>query len=414
MKKFQILFLSLFSIISAITTGYAYDGKIIDANTKAPIVGAIVTVNSEFVRTGKDGIFHLPVTGDTLKIRVPGYMKKNIATSTLKNNDEITLTPFKVKALYLSTYGISSSQLRNAALETLQRNNMNALVIDMKGDRGFIPFKVNIPLAEKIGAQDKILVKDAPTLINMLKQKNIYLIARIVVFKDHLLATAKPEWAVKKNNNFFHDREKLRWVDPFISDVWNYNIAIAKAAAEMGFDEVQFDYVRFPDTKGIQFSQASNAASRTKTISNFLTSAYKNLAPYNVMVAADIFGYTAWNENDTGIGQDIENIVNAIDVVSLMLYPSGFQFGIPNYKNPVQHPYEIVHLSLKRAQERTGVPTTRFRPWLQAFRDYAFHGGDFSEDRMRTQIKAANDFGSSGYMFWNPRNVYAKEKFEIG
>jgi len=100
-----------------------------------------------------------------------------------------------------------------------------------------------------------------------------------------------------------------------------------------------------------------------------------------------------------------------VDVVSPMLYPSGYQFGIPNYRNPVQHPYEIVHLSLKRAQERTGVPPRRFRPWLQAFRDYAFRGGDFGEERMRIQIKATEEFGASGWMFWNPRNVYPKGKF---
>jgi hypothetical protein len=100
-----------------------------------------------------------------------------------------------------------------------------------------------------------------------------------------------------------------------------------------------------------------------------------------------------------------------VDVVCPMLYPSGYQFGIPNYKNPVQHPYEIVFFSMKRAQERTGANPLRFRPWIQAFRDYAFRGGDFSEERMRIQIKAADKFGASGWMFWNPRNVYPKGKF---
>ncbi len=129
------------------------------------------------------------------------------------------------------------------------------------------------------------------------------------------------------------------------------------------------------------------------------------------MVAADIFGYVLWNLDDTGIGQKIHETVNAVDVVSPMLYPSGYHLGIPNYRNPVQHPYEIVDLSLKRAQERTGVSPLRFRPWLQAFRDYAFRGGNFDEPRMRIQIKAAEDFGASGWMFWNPRNIYPKGKF---
>jgi hypothetical protein len=129
------------------------------------------------------------------------------------------------------------------------------------------------------------------------------------------------------------------------------------------------------------------------------------------MVAADIFGYVMWNLDDTGIGQKVDAALDAVDVVCPMLYPSGYQFGIPNYKNPVQHPYEIVFLSLKRAQERTGASPLRFRPWIQAFRDYAFRGGDFAEERMRIQIKASDTFGANGWMFWNPRNVYPTGKF---
>jgi hypothetical protein len=155
-------------------------------------------------------------------------------------------------------------------------------------------------------------------------------------------------------------------------------------------------------------------ANRTRAITGFLKAAHEALAPYNVMVAADIFGYVLWNLDDTGIGQEVGEALNAVDVVCPMLYPSGYQAGIPNYRNPVQHPYEIVYLSLKRAQERTGVSPLRFRPWLQAFRDYAFHGGDFGEERIQTQIEAADKFGSSGWMFWNPRNVYPTGGFSSG
>jgi hypothetical protein len=189
-------------------------------------------------------------------------------------------------------------------------------------------------------------------------------------------------------------------------EVWDYNIAIAKIAAELGFDEIQFDYVRFPDNRGVAFSKPVNRDIRTETITGFLEAAHKALAPYNVMVGADIFGYVCWNLDDTGIGQQVAPLVNAVDVICPMLYPSGFTWGIPNYRNPVKNPYEIVYLSLKRAQERTGVSPLRFRPWIQAFRDYAFRGGNFEEDRMRIQIKASEDFGASGYMFWNARNIY--------
>jgi hypothetical protein len=392
-------------------TANAYEGKIVDAKTHAPINAARVTLGHTQVRTKSDGTFSISGEGDKLRLRSPGYARLDVPTASFKANSEIALTPFKVKALYLTTYGTASHKIRNAALDAMQNNNLNTLVIDVKGDRGFIPFKVNIPLAQEIGAQNTILLKDMPALIAQLKEKHIYLIARIVVFKDDMLAGARPEWLVKKNGTVFRDREKLRWVDPFRKEVWNYNIEIAKEAARLGFDEIQFDYVRFPDTKGVVFSKPTSVESRTGAISGFLEEAYKALIPYNVMVSADIFGYVPWNEGDTFIGQDVNKVVNNVDIVSFMLYPSGFQFGIPNYRNPVQHPYETIFITLKQAQKRTNASGLQFRPWLQAFRDYAFKGGDFHEERMRTQIKATEDFGASGYMFWNPRNVYPTGKF---
>lgn len=387
----------------------AIEGKVIDAQTKAPIAAAAVTLGDKAVRTDKDGVFKLEGSGETLKLRAPGYAKREVPIAELANPQaEIPLTPFKVKGLYLTSYGVTSKKLRTAVLEAVKENNLNALVIDVKGDKGFIPFKVDLPLVEEIGANKPILIKDIKELMDRLKgELKLYLIARIVVFKDDPLAAARPEWAVKgKDGKPFLDREKLRWVDPFRKEVWDYNIAIAKIAAQVGFDEVQFDYVRFPDTHGAGFSQPANEDSRTEAITAFLEAAYKALEPYNVMVAADIFGYTCWNTNDTDIGQKIGPLVKAVDVVSPMVYPSGYHLGIPNYRNPVQHPYKIVYLSLKRAVERTQVSPLRFRPWLQAFRDYAFGKKIFAEEEMRTQIKASQDFGASGWMFWNPRNVY--------
>lgn len=413
MQRLSMGLLILVGALFLAGAAQAYEGKVVDAGTKAPIEGALVTLGDQVVRTDQDGAFRLEGTGETLKLRAPGYARRDFATSELSNpTTEIPLTPFKVKGLYLTVYGIASKKLREAALETIKANNMNALVIDVKGDRGFIPFKVDLPLADEIGAQKIILVKDIKATLTSLKEQGLYLIARIVVFKDDPLAAAKPELAVRtKGGGVFRDREKLRWVDPFRKEVWDYNIAIAKIVAELGFDEVQFDYVRFPDNRGVGFSQPANQDSRTEAITGFLEAAHKALAPYNVMVAADIFGYVLWNFDDTGIGQKIDAALKAVDIVSPMLYPSGYHLGIPNYRNPVQHPYEIVYLSLKRAQERTGASPLRFRPWLQAFRDYAFRGGDFKEERMRTQIKASDDFGASGWMFWNPRNIYPKGKF---
>ena len=173
------------------------------------------------------------------------------------------------------------------------------------------------------------------------------------------------------------------------------------------FDEIQFDYVRFPDASHPVFSLPSTEENRVKVVSEFLQEAKKRLMPYNVFLAADIFGYVCWNLNDTNIGQRLDALVPHLDYLSPMLYPSGFQYGIPGYRNPVANSYEIVYQTLRRAQERTQLPSIHFRPWLQAFRDYAFDRRFFTEKEIKEQIDAAAKFGSQGFMLWNPGNVYS-------
>ncbi len=414
MKKFRmfpLVFVALALIAPSVHA--ACSGRVIDAHTGKAVPGAVVTLGDRAVRTDPNGSFKLEGPGELIQFRAAGFKRVDLPTAELDGIfAEIPMTPFKVKGLYLSVYGIGSSILRNHALEIVEQNKLNALVIDVLGDKGLIPFQINLPLAVEIGAQKVITVKDMKGLLSELKAKGIYLIARIVVFKNDLLAAARPDWAVKtRGGQMFRDREKLRWIDPFRRETWDYPISVAKAAAEIGFDEIQFDYVRFPDNRGVVFSQPANEESRTQAITGFLKTAHQALSPYNVMVAADIFGYVLWNTNDTDIGQKIEPIMEIVDVASPMLYPSGYQFGIPNYRNPVNNPYEIIYLSLKRAQERSRAPTARFRPWIQAFRDYAFGGKVFAENELRVQIKAAEDFGASGFLIWNPRNVYPKNGF---
>lgn len=386
-------------------------GRVIDAATGQPIAGAIVTLQRQVAQTGKDGLFQAECAGDRLLVRAPGYLRHETGIDCQKGEDrEIRLTPFTPKALYLSFFGIGNTALRQAALDLIAETELNALVIDVKGDRGLIAYKSAIPLAAEAGAQKILTVRDIRGLLASLREKGIYTIARIVVFKDDPLATERSDWAVKSNGGtVWRDRENLAWTDPFRKEVWDYNLDIAEEAARNGFDEIQFDYVRFPETQEAVFSMPNTAENRTRAITGFLAQARERLAPYNVFLAADIFGYVCWNLDDTGIGQKLELVAPLLDYVSPMLYPSGFQFGIPGYSLPVAHPYEIVSLSLKRAGERTGLPGVRFRPWLQAFRDYAFDRRAFSERQIRAQIQAAEDSGSDGWMLWNSHNLYSGE-----
>jgi hypothetical protein len=356
-------------------------------------------------------MFCIESNGDKVAARAYGYLRaEQPFTPPLDATpQEIKLFPFKPKALYLSFYGIGERSLRESALKLIQETELNGLVIDMKGDRGMIPYKSSIPLASEIGSQKITTVKDMYELVRILKEKHVYTIARIVVFKDNLLALKMPSLAVKtQRGEVWHDRENLAWVDPFKKEVWDYNIQIAIEAAQYGFDEIQFDYIRFPDASELQFSMPNTEENRVKAISEFLMDAKKRLKPYNVFLSADIFGYVCWNLNDTLIGQKLEELIGYLDYLSPMLYPSGFQYGIPGYRFPVANPHEIVYLSLRRAQERSRLSSVRFRPWLQAFRDYAFDRRGFNGHEIRSQINAAEEFGSHGWMLWNPCNNYSR------
>jgi hypothetical protein len=393
---------------------FAYSlGKVVDFFTGKPLKGAtIVNDQNGFIeQTDENGMFCIKSNSNKVTVKAYGYLRtEQSVIPLLAPTQEIKLFPFKPKALYLSFYGIGARSLRESALKLIQETELNALVIDMKGDRGMIPYKSSVPLALEVGAQKITTVKDMPELLRTLKEKNVYTIARIVVFKDNLLALKMPNLAVKtQRGEIWQDHESLAWVEPFKKEVWDYNIQIAIEAAQYGFDEIQFDYVRFPDAPDLQYSMPNTGENRVKAISEFLMEAKERLKPYNVFLSADIFGYVCWNLNDTYIGQKLEELTTHLDYLSPMLYPSGFQYGIPGYRTPVANPYEIVYLSLKRAQERSRLPPIRFRPWLQAFRDYAFDKRWFKGQELRSQIKAAEEFGSHGWMLWNPCNIYSQD-----
>ncbi len=384
-------------------------GTIIDSDSGKPIKDALVTVGNEITLTDENGTFSVQGDTDAIGVRAHGYTRSTAPAPASSGRESliIGLKPIKPKALYLTNYGIGDRSLRGNALRLIQETELNSLVIDVKGDRGMITYKSDIPLAGQIGAQKLIIVKDVQGLLASLKGQGIYTIARIVVFKDNVLGAARPDLAVKTaGGELWRDREGLFWVDASKKDVWDYNIDIAEEAARNGFDEIQFDYVRFPDEKGPRFGIENTEANRVGAISGFLQEARRRLTPYNVFLSADIFGYVAWNLNDTRIGQRLDRIAPFVDYLALMLYPSGFQFGIPGYVNPVEHPYEIISRTLENARQRTGLPAVRFRPWLQGFRDYAFDKRIFAGPEIRTQINAAESFGAGGWMLWNPRNAY--------
>lgn len=400
----------------AVPSAFASNGvsiRIVDAATHQPVADPTVTLNGTVLSPAQDGSFSIPANVQSVAARAPGYLAATVALGAIEaSHGQLTLTPFTVHALYLSEYGISSSVLRNSAFSIIHHGGANALVINIKSDHGLLVYPSQIPLAQKIGARKLTLIKSLSDLVAQGHAQGIYMIARIVTFKDDPLATTRPDLAIHlPNGSVFRDREHLAWTDPYKPEVRAYNIAIAVEAAKAGFDEVQFDYVRFPDSSDkLVFSGPTDEAGRIQAITSFLADAHKALAPYNVFQSADIFGYTFWNTNDTGIGQQLNHLVNTVDYVCPMLYPSGFRYGIPGHKLPLDTQndiYNTIKLSLDNGLKRTKVNPKKFRPWLQAFRDYAFTHLVFGPEQVAIQIRAAKDAHTDGWQLWNPRNDYS-------
>ncbi len=339
----------------------------------------------------------------------------NEVTNSVESMDEWALPqPPPLKGVYATFYTLGHQGLLGRIKRLVEETEINTVIMDVKGDRGLIPYYSSIPLATEVGAQEQIRVRDWPQFMKWFKDRCVYTIARIVVFKDHPLATTHPELAVidQRTGQPWRDGEGLAWTDPFSEEVWDYNIAIAIEAATKGFDEIQFDYIRFPSDGELRealFSQPSTEKARRAAITRFLKRARSALSPFWVKIGMAVFGYTVWAADDTGIGQNIEDIARYVDVLSPMLYPSSFHGGIPGYPVAMDHLYELAHQSTKRAVKRIQGTGTVVRPWLQDFRDYAFDRRKFSPQEIRDQMKGVLDAGGKGWMLWNPGVRYTRE-----
>ena len=386
-----------------------YTGRVVDDVTRQPIAGAIVTLAGNSIQTHKDGTFRIEGPGDQIGIRAYGYSRHHLTPSQANGKlPTIRLRPFSPRAVYLSLPAIDDPALREAVVSLVGTTRVNALVIDVKDKHGIPAFRGSVPAVIHDGTRGHDRARYIRELLSRLNRHGMYAIARVAVFKDDYLAQANPDMALRTNEGFvFRGQDGVAWTDPRNKAVWDYNIAVAIEAARQGFDEIQFDYVRFPSYKTSTHAPAHTAENRRAAIRGYLAEARAALMPYTVFVAADIFGYASWDPNDTNIGQKLEDIAAEVDYISLMLYPSSFKHGIPGQRMPLDYPGKIVGFSLKRAQQRTGLPAIRFRPWLQAFRDYNFDRRQFRRPQIIAQTRAAERFGSNGWMLLHPLSIYS-------
>lgn len=387
------------------------DGTVLDVVSRRPIGGAIITIAGATVRSGKDGSFRTGAASGEIGIRAHGYSRGQATLPQSRDAPlEIGLRPVLPRAVYLSSSGLKDRLLREALLGLRATTQVNALVIDVKDDRGALWAEGAGAAMVREPAGDAVGGTNMSALIERLHKNEMYAIARIVVFKDDNLLQAHPETALKaRDGSVLRDNDGTGWTDPRNRAVWAYNIAVAVAAARMGFDEIQFDYVRFPSINVAALQSIVDSETRREAVRGFLAEARAALLPYNVFVAADVFGYASWDPSDTNIGQNLEDIAGEVDYVCLMLYPSSFRQGLPGSRMPLDNPERIVDRSLRHARERTRLPPIRFRPWLQAFPDYYFDHRPFGRAQITAQTQVADQFGSDGWMLWNAQSTYRAE-----
>ena len=386
-------------------------GRVLDSATGNALRGVSIWAGASEALTDAEGRFTTKpvVPGTTIWVKAPGYERRKLTAGAAEVT--VKLPPHPIRAAYLTYYGVADRGIRQRVLDLVSRTELNAVVIDVKGDRGMIPYRTAVQAAIDAGAQGPVIIKDFEEQLAAWKAQGIYTIARIVAFKDNLRATTRPDLAIidTRTGKPWIDRENLAWVDPFREENWDYLIAVAKEAVAKGFDEVQFDYVRFPtDGKlsAARYSQPNNATTRLPAIAAFLAKARRELGPTGAFLGADVFGYTAFNSNDTDIGQRVEELSAHLDYMCPMVYPSGYHLGIPGVRNPMKNPYEVVKESVRLTRQRSQNPAMQVRPWLQDFKDYAFDKRIFGPGEVSAQIRGAGDAGASGWMLWNPKNDY--------
>lgn len=326
-------------------------------------------------------------------------------------------TPRKVKGIYVTGPRAGKESYMNDLVELVDNTELNAMVIDIKNDNGEITYNMDQPEVKELHA-DVNYIGDIKQLISELKEKNIYLIARIVAFKDPILAKGRPDLSLKnKDGSIFYDKSGLSWVNPYKKEVWEYLVSVAGEAALLGFDEIQFDYIRFSTDSGmknVDFGKDGKNKSKMEAITEFTEYACENLKPLGVYVSADVYGTVIDSKIDAEIvGQNYKEMAKYLDYICPMIYPSHYQNGSYGIEHPDLKPYDLILNALDRSQtalKEVEGEKTEVRPWLQDFTaTWISPHKSYGADEIRAQIQAVYDAGYEEWILWNGNNNYTEE-----
>ncbi|HEY2494099.1 MAG TPA: putative glycoside hydrolase [Paenibacillus sp.] len=326
------------------------------------------------------------------------------------------LTAPKIKGIYVTAYSAGGSRMTEL-LNLIDSTDLNSMVIDLKDDSGYITYKTESALLQKMG-KPQPFIRDINSLMKRLQKHDVYPIARIVVFKDTILATKQPKLSfVNKDGSVWKNGNGDAFVSPYSKEVWDYNIELAKEAATLGFKEIQFDYVRFPEgfeKRADAMTYVKNDKSRVDIVAEFVQYARKELAPLGIRVSVDIFGYAASVPAAEGIGQDMVKISENVDVIAPMVYPSHYSTGWFKAKDPDMEPYKTIKGSMVDTHKKLdplGDQKPIIRPWIQDFTASWLGSGHYTKygkKEVEEQIRALKDMQVDEFLLWNASNRYTK------
>lgn len=356
---------------------------------------------------------------DTLGATLPKEWK-NLDFSPVEKKNYPENKRREVRGIYVTSSSASLTKRVDDLIALSKRTKINAFVIDVKEDDGTLLFKMEAGAKYNPNANRRSPIKDINKFMKKLKDNNIYTIARIVSFKDPTYAKANPDKAIitKATGKPFTNSDGVIWVSPHDRYLWEYNIAVAKEAALAGFDEIQFDYVRFPASNGGKLDKEldyrnPNKESKPETIQKYLQYARKELEPLGVYIAADVYGQVGSLPDDMALGQHWESVSNVVDYICPMIYPSHYGKGVYGLPVPDAEPYKTVYRSTQDSMNRNANIDTpaMIRPWIQAFtarwvKGYIVYG----PEQIELQVKALKDLGINEYILWSPTNKYRIEK----
>lgn len=390
---------------------HTLDGVVKDAATRQPLPGALIFTNGRILEADANGAYHLDEVPEQLSLTVkkPGYRVTSFDI-TRSSQFDLELAPFAAKGIHIYYAMPRLDVLR--LIDQLHGTAVNAVVLDVKEGAGDIVWPSKVPLAQQIGAyHERGIPPDE--LIKICRERQLYCIARMVIFKDNRLGRARPDLALHYADGSVLIAGNEIWMNPAKQEIWAYDLALAKELSDLGFDEVQFDYIRYPgNPTPLEFGTTET---RLETIRQFLESAAQMFKPLPTFFSGDVFGLTLATKDEQGIGQRLEIDAPYMDYISPMMYPStwhyainlwGTGFGIKNCVDSYVCPYDIIRYGTLTARKRINSEWTKIRPWLQAYGAPGFGLAQFI-----AQKQGADDAESAGWLFWNNQGLYNMATF---